>query len=158
MRRLMLRLIALTIAVVLWGAPVWAHGPEIGFNGGVAIPLDKYRKNVDGQGGTFGLDAGYRFDLTDTVKLSFLANPQFTFMPTEEGCCRGKNDHETGTTFSITSGPRLSFLAGLAELYIEAKGGYYRDMSGPMSDDGIGFNAGGGLDLALGDSGARIGV
>ena len=119
MRRLLLRSVE-SRSPAAWSAfRVRAHGP-------VAVQCwrrhtaSKYRKNVDGVGGTFGIYAGYRFDLCDHLAVSFLANPQFTFMPTEEGCCRGKNDHETGTTFSITSGPSLSFLAGLAETYVGA--------------------------------------
>ena len=47
--------------------------------------------------------------------------------------------------FSITGGPRFSLLTGPVETYVGAAGGYYRDMSGQMEDDGAGFNAGGGL-------------
>ena len=47
--------------------------------------------------------------------------------------------------FSITGGPRFSLLTGPVETYVGVAGGYYRDMSGQMNDDGAGFNAGGGL-------------
>ena len=35
---------------------------------------------------------------------------------------------------------------------MQALGGYYRDMSGPMSDDGVGFNAGGGVNFEVADN------
>ncbi len=158
MRRLLLRVCGIAIAGCLVGVPVRADGPVAGFNLGAAVPLSKYRKTVDKDvGGTFGLSGGYRFDLSDHLAVSLLANPQFTFLPTEPGCCRGKNDHEVGSTFSITSGPRFSLLTGIVETYVGAQGGYYRDMSGPMSDDGAGFNAGGGLNFELGN-GASLGL
>ena len=33
--------------------------------------------------------------------------------------------------------------------FVNAAGGYYRDLSGQMSDDGAGFNAGGGIAFEL---------
>jgi outer membrane protein OmpA-like peptidoglycan-associated protein len=145
----------IAIGVCLLSTATWASGPEIGLNFGAAVPLSKYRRTVDGNlGGTFGMEGGYRFDFTDNLALSLIGNPQFVFMPTEEDCCSGKNDHEVGSVFSITAGPRLSFLADGLEIYVGNQGGYYRDMSGPMSDDGAGFNAGGGInfDVARGTS------
>jgi outer membrane protein OmpA-like peptidoglycan-associated protein len=123
-----------------------ADGPVIGTDVGAAIPLDKYKRTVDKDVGlTAGFWGGYRFDLSDEVALSLLAQPQFSFFKTQEGCCRGKNDEEDASLFAITGGPELSFWAGIVETYVGAQAGYYRDMSGPMSDDGFGFNAGGGL-------------
>jgi outer membrane protein OmpA-like peptidoglycan-associated protein len=146
----MLGVSVIAIGACLLSTATWASGPEAGLNLGAAIPLSKYRRTVDGNvGGTFGIEGGYRFTLTDNVALSLLGNPQFTFFPTEPGCCSGKNDHEVGSVFGITAGPRLSFLADDLEIYLGSQGGYYRDMSGPMSDDGIGFNGNTGINFAV---------
>jgi hypothetical protein len=145
-----LGLSAIAIGLSLWTAPpVRADGPEVGVNIGAAMPLSsKYRRTVDSNlGGTFGFWSGYRFDLSDNLALSIIGQPQFTFFKTERGCCSGKNDHEESTLFGITGGPKLSLLTGIVETYVVAQGGYYRDMSGPMSDDGAGFNAGGGMNF-----------
>ena len=109
------------------------------------------RANV---GGTAGFWGGYRFDLSDEVALSLLAQPQFSFFKTERGCCRGKNDHEESSLFAITSGPELSFYTGIVETYIGAQAGYYRDMSGPMSDDGHFANTTGTAGTSSSDSSA----
>jgi outer membrane protein OmpA-like peptidoglycan-associated protein len=153
-RGMLLGLTALTIGMGLMsGVPARADGPEVGVDVGAAIPLDKYRHVVDGGlGGTFGFWSGYRFDLTDNLALSLIGQPQFTFFPTDPGCCRGKNDHEMSSLFSITGGPKFSLLTGIVETYIGAQGGYYRDMSGPISDDGVGFNGGGGVNIEIADN------
>jgi outer membrane protein OmpA-like peptidoglycan-associated protein len=118
----------------------------IATNVGAAIPLDQYKRTIAKDvGGTAGFWGGYRFDLSDELALSIIAQPQFSFFKTQRDCCRGENDHEESSLFAITSGPELSFFTGLVETHIGAQAGYYRDMSGPMSDDGFGFNAGGGL-------------
>ncbi len=126
--------------------PARADGPVIGANVGAAIPLDKYRRTVQHDvGGTAGFWGGYQFDLTDELALSIVANPQFMFFETQKGRFDGGTGDDLSSLFSITGGPELSLATGIVETYVGAKGGYYRDMSGPMSDDGAGFNAGGGL-------------
>jgi len=137
---------AITIGIAVAGAmPAHADGPVIGTNVGAAIPLDKYRRTVSKDvGGTAGFWGGYRVDLTDELGLSLLAQPQFTFFDTQRGCCDERDD-QVSSLFSITGGPELSLQTGIIETYIGAQGGYYRDMSGPIHDDGAGFNAGGGL-------------
>ena len=148
--RWMLRTCGVAIAICMFSIPARADGPEIGTNLGAAIPLGKYRRTIDHNvGGTAGISAGYRFDLSDSVALSLLANPQFTVLPTQDGCCNGKRDDEVSSTFSITGGPKLSYLTGIVETYVDGQAGYYRDMTGPMRDDGLGFNAGAGLNFAL---------
>jgi outer membrane protein OmpA-like peptidoglycan-associated protein len=153
-RGTLLGLFAMATGVCLWTASTArADGPEIGVNVGAAMPLSKYRRTVDSNvGGTIGYWSGYRFDVSDHVALSIIGQPQFTFFKTERGCCRGKNDHEESTLFAITGGPKLSLLTGIVETYVVAQGGYYRDMSGPMSDDGAGFNAGGGMNIWVADN------
>lgn len=124
-----------------------ADGPEVGANVGAAYPLSKYRKTTDTDvGGTVGLEGGYRFDLTDNFALSIIGNPQFFLYDSEHQCCNGRDTNDdVASVFSITAGPRFSLLTGPLETYVGAAGGYYRDMSGLMQDDGAGFNAGGGL-------------
>ena len=143
--------VALCAAVVGIGFTIStarADGPEVGVNVGAAVPIGKYRKTVDPDvGGTVGLEGGYRFNLTDNFALSIIGNPQFFLYESQHNLGNGrhsKND-DVASVFSITGGPRFSLLTGPVETYVGAAGGYYRDMSGQMSDDGAGFNAGGGL-------------
>ena len=139
--------VALCAAIVGLGSSVYADGPEVGVNAGMAFPLSKYRRTIDPDiGGTVGIEGGYRFNLTDNFALSIIGNPQFFLYDGERHCCgRHSADDDLASVFSLTFGPRFSLLTGPVETYVEAKGGYYRDMSGFMSDDGVGFNAGGGI-------------
>ncbi len=146
--------VALSAAVVGLGgmtAEVRADGPLIGANIGAAFPLSKYRRTIDPDiGGTAGMEGGYRFDLSENLALSLFANPQFFLYDGEHDCCDGAHtDDDVGSVFSITGGPRLSILSGPVEWFINGAGGYYRDISGQMSDDGAGFNAGGGVAFEL---------
>jgi outer membrane protein OmpA-like peptidoglycan-associated protein len=147
----------LLLGSCLWSTPVRADGPELGVNAGVAVPVKKYSHTVEGVGGTTGLSAGYRFNLTDNLALSLLANPQFVFAGTEEGCCRNGRNNDIGSVFSITGGPKLSLLTGVVESYAAGQGGYYRDMSGPLSDDGVGYNLGAGVNVEVAH-GMSVGV
>ena len=52
-----------------------------------------------------------------------------------------QKDEDAIGIFSITAGPKFSFgTGGPVEAYVGAAGGYYRDMMGPLSDDGAGFS------------------
>ena len=151
---------------MMTSVPARADGPEIGVDVGAAIPLDKYKRTVSKDvGGTVGFWSGYRFDLTDNFAISLIGQPQFTFFSTQKGCCtdppslrhpNGKDDNGTSndvaTLFSITGGPKFSLLTGPVETYVQGLGGYYRDISGPMSDDGVGFNAGGGVNFEVAEN------
>jgi hypothetical protein len=147
--------VALCAAVVGLGSTVYADGPEVGVNAGMAFPLSKYRRTIDPDiGGTIGVEGGYRFNLTDNFALSIIGNPQFFIYDSEHYCCgdargAGANGHydkdDIASVFSITGGPRFSLLTGAVESYVGIAGGYYRDLSGQMEDDGAGFNAGGGI-------------
>ncbi len=139
--------VALCAAVVGFGSTARADGPEVGVNAGMAFPLSKYRHTTDPDiGGTVGVEGGYRFNLTDNFALSLLGNPQFFLYDGEHHCCNGASTNDdVGSVFSFTAGPRFSLLTGPVETYVGAAGGYYRDMSGQLSDDGAGFNAGGGI-------------
>ena len=146
-RGLAVALCAAVVGLGITSSTVRADGPEVGVNVGAAFPLDKYRKTTDPDvGATFGLEGGYRFNLTDNFALSIIGNPQFFLYNGEHRCCDGNTSVENmASVFALTGGPRFSLLTGPVESYVGAAGGYYRDMSGQMSDDGAGFNAGGGL-------------
>jgi len=154
----MLGVSIIAIGMCLLSAPVRADGPEVGVNAGVAVPVKKYSRTVEGVGGTTGMSAGYRFNLTDDLGLSLLANPQFVFAGTEEGCCRDKrHDDDIGSIFSITGGPKILLRTGVVETYAAGQGGYYRDMSGPLSVDGVGYNLGAGMNVEVA-RGMSVGV
>ena len=156
-RAMMLFLCAAMMTVGTAGS-ARADGGEVGFNAGAAIAIDKFQRTVHGDvGGTFGFSGGYRWNLTDTVALSLLGTPQFTFFPTERACC-DDDDDDVQSIFSLTAGPKLTFgTGGPVSLYLGIAGGYYRDMSGPLSDDGGGFNTGGGIDFAVAEN-TSIGI
>jgi outer membrane protein OmpA-like peptidoglycan-associated protein len=157
-REIVVSAAVIALGSCLLGTLARADGPEVGVNAGVAVPVKKYSHTVEGVGGTVGLSGGYRFDLTDTLALSFLANPQFVFAGTEEGCCPDKRrDDDIGSIFSITGGPKLSLLTGMVETYASGQGGYYRDMSGPLSVDGVGYNLGAGVNVEVARA-TRVGV
>ena len=146
--------VVLVVAVTACGTMATvarADGPEVGANVGAAMPLSKYKKTISPDvGGTVGFEGGYRFDVTPEFSISLLVNPQFFLYDNQQTCCRGsRSGDDVASVFSITSGPRFSLLTGPVETYVGAAGGYYRDMSGQMSDDGVGFNAGGGLAFAI---------
>ena len=141
---------AVALGVCLVSTAARADGPELGTNVGVAVPLKDYSHTVEGVGGTAGVSAGYRFYLTDNLALSLLANPQFSFFGTEEGCCRGPgDDDDIATVFAGTGGPKLTVIGDPVEFYVAGQGGYYRDLSRPIKDDGFGYNIGSGLNFSI---------
>jgi hypothetical protein len=141
---------AAIVGVAWTGSPAWADGPEVGVNAGPAIAINKFKRVVDGDvGGTVGLTGGYRWDINENFAISLIGNPQFAIFPTDEDCCTDRDDDPSGI-FSITGGPKFSFMTGgPVELYTQALGGYYVDVVGPLDDDGVGFNAGGGINFML---------
>jgi outer membrane protein OmpA-like peptidoglycan-associated protein len=105
-----------------------------------------------------GVSAGYRLDLTDNLSLSLLANPHAFFAGTEEGCCNDKpHDDDITTLLAITGGPKLTLHTGILETYVAGGGGWYRDTSGPLDDDGPGYNIGAGINIDVG-AGNSVGV
>jgi hypothetical protein len=149
MRRGMLLSVATAALVFGMGvAQSRADGPEVGANVGAVVPLSKFKDAVSGGvGGTFGLLGGYRWDVADNFAISLVGQPQFLFYPTPSN----RVNDEVGSMFVITAGPKFTLITGDIETYITAQGGYYRDMSGPLSSDGIGFNAGGGVNYRITD-------
>jgi len=122
---------------------------EADANIGAVVPYSKYRKSVKGNvGGSVGFAGGYRFLLRDDVALSLLAQPQFTVMPTEqERSVSG--DNETASMFIGTGGPKLTLLGDPIETWFSAQGGWYHDMTGPIGDEGPGWNAGMGVNYRI---------
>lgn len=129
---------------------------EADANVGTVIPYSKYKKSVRGNvGASVGFSGGYRFFLRDDLALSLIGQPQFTIMPTEK-CC-GSGDHETASMFIGTAGPKLTLLSDPLETWFSAQGGWYHDMTGPIDDQGPGFNAGLGINWRL-SSATSVGV
>ena len=118
-------------------------------NIGAVVPYSKYRKSVKGNvGGSVGFAGGYRFFLREDLALSLLAQPQFTVMPTEqERSVSG--DNETASMFIGTGGPKLTLLGDPIETWFSAQGGWYHDMTGPIGDEGPGWNAGMGVNYRI---------
>lgn len=130
-----------------------ADGPEVGANVGAMISLSKFRDTIDGNtGATVGFYGGYRWDLTEALKISLIGQPQFTFAPGTErwndGVMFGGG---FGTMVIFTGGPKLTYVAGPFETNFSVQGGFYKDITGVMSDTGGGWNAGGGVYYRLND-------
>lgn len=139
-------LAAAILSMVAVPAAQAADGPEVGANVGAMISLSKFRDTIDGNtGATVGFYGGYRWDLTDALKISLIGQPQFTFAPGTErwndGVMFGGG---FGSMVIFTGGPKLTYIAGPIETWFSAQGGFYKDLTGVMSDTGGGWNAGGG--------------
>src|SRR5204863_1913061 len=58
--------VALCAALVGLSSAVYADGPEVGVNAGMAFPIDKYRRTIDPDiGGTIGAEGGHMSNLGD---------------------------------------------------------------------------------------------
>lgn len=133
---------------------------DLEVDAGAVFPLSKYKRTIDGDvGAGLNVQAGYRYMLNNNVGIGFAGGPLFTFLPTAKPF-RGATDDfddEVSSNFAITAGPKLSLLTDIVETWLTVQGGYYRDMTGPMDEDGGGFNAGGGLRFRI-TSSDSIGV
>ena len=141
------------LSMVVVPAAYAANGPEVGANVGAMIPLSKFKDTVDGDvGTTVGFYGGYRWDLTEALKLSLIAQPQFTFAPGTEkfndGVAFGGG---FGSMVIFTGGPKLTLVTGPVETYFTTQGGFYKDLTGANDDTGGGFNAGGGVHYRIDD-------
>lgn len=114
-----------------------ASGPEMGANAGVAVPLQDYDDTAD-VGGTVGFWGGYRFTLNDGVELALIGQPQFTFLPTDDRLSR--LDEDLTSMMILGAGPKLILGNGPWYGSFGGQGGYYRDLSGPLDEDGAGWN------------------
>lgn len=146
---LMISVAGMAIALVVRAAA--ADEPVIGGEFSVAIPL-KNTKNTAEVGGAAGIYAGYQFDLGAHVALSLLANPEFSFFPSEKPVnpSSGRSsDTDVVTIMALNAGPRLTIGGEEARVFIDGRGGYYDELSGPLNSSGPGYNVGGGAAFAL---------
>lgn len=136
-----------------------ADGPEVGANVGAMISLSKFRDTIDGNtGATVGFYGGYRWDLTDALKISLIGQPQFTFAPGTERWNDGTRfGGGFGTMIIFTGGPKLTYVAGDFETWFSMQGGFYTDITGVMNDTGGGWNGGGGVSYLI-DELTSVGV
>jgi outer membrane protein OmpA-like peptidoglycan-associated protein len=135
------------VVVALVGAavavrPSAASGPEVGANAGVAVPLGDYADTAD-IGGTVGFHGGYRFSLAEGVSLGLLLQPQFTLLPTK-GSLRDQFS-DLASMVIVTAGPELVIHHDKWTFTGGGQGGYYRDLSGPLSENAGGWNISGGV-------------
>jgi len=146
-------LVAALMSMIVVPAAHAADGPEVGANVGAIISLSKFRDTIDGNtGATVGFYGGYRWDLTEALKISLIGQPQFTFAPGTErfndGVAFGGG---FGSMVIFTGGPKLTYLTGPVETFFSVQGGFYHDLTGANSDTGGGANAGGGVYYRLDD-------
>lgn len=126
------------IVAVAVAAPAMAE-PIAGVDASAALPLAKYRSNVN-TGGAIGLWGGYGVGINDWLWAGFVLEPRFTFFAAQPSV--GK---KTSTIFSLTGGPRLTARAGDVEGVLDFRGGLYTDVGGIMSDTNGGWNGGAGI-------------
>ncbi len=143
---------ALVSVVAVPGAQA-ANGPEVGANVGAMISLSKFRDTIDGNSGaTVGFYGGYRWDLTEALKISLIGQPQFTFAPGTERWNDGTRfGGGFGSMVIFTGGPKITYITGPVETWFSMQGGFYHDLTGVMDDTGGGWNAGGGVYYRLND-------
>jgi outer membrane protein OmpA-like peptidoglycan-associated protein len=143
-RLLRLIIIGFTGAVAtLAGGAALADEPVLGGGLSAAIPISKFKTPAD-LGGGFDIYGGYRFSLLEHVDLSLLGGPEFNFFPNDGG---GGDD--AITLLGLTAGPRLSIGEDGTEVFIDGRGGYAWDLSGPIDDDGAAWSLGGGIAFQL---------
>jgi outer membrane protein OmpA-like peptidoglycan-associated protein len=125
-----------------------ADAPEAGGYVGAGFPVGHYTDTAD-IGGVVGGWGGYRW-LFKEGAVSLIANPQFTLLPSES-CPAGPlfvscdDDTDLTSTFSFTVGPKFSVLDEGTELSIAVLGGYFRDIAGPIDEQGGGLAVHGAL-------------
>jgi outer membrane protein OmpA-like peptidoglycan-associated protein len=117
-------------------------GPEAGGYLGAGFPVGHYTDTAD-IGGVAGAFGGYRW-MFDKSAISLIGNPQFTILPSE--ACPGgplfvscDNDTDITSTFSLTAGPKFSIVDSGTELSVALLGGYFRDIAGPIDEQGGGL-------------------
>ncbi len=152
---------ALVALLVIAPTNARGDGAETGGYLGAAFPVGHYSDTVD-IGGVLGAWGGYRWNVSENGAISLIGVPQFTLMPPED-CptsgllvrCSDKDD--VASTFSITAGPKFAVFDENTELSVALLGGYFRDIAGPIEEDGgglavhaaLGWNIGAGMNLAI---------
>jgi outer membrane protein OmpA-like peptidoglycan-associated protein len=137
------------LAAFVASQPVLAAegAPVVGLELGAAVPLKETKDSVD-LGGSAGVYGGYHWQFTDLVGLSLLANPEFSFFPSDNP--RNPNsgresDSDVMVLMGLLAGPRLTIGTPEASVFADGRGGYFRDLSGPLNEDSAGYNVGGGV-------------
>jgi OOP family OmpA-OmpF porin len=133
------------------GKPAFAGEPVIGMELSAAVPISKFKRTAD-LGGAAGVYGGYHFHFSDTVGLSLLANPEFSFFPSSPPNDRAngyESDSDLVAIMGLNAGPRLTIGDEKAEFFLDGRGGYFRELSGPLNEDGPGFNAGAGVGFGI---------
>jgi outer membrane protein OmpA-like peptidoglycan-associated protein len=160
MKRLSRVVVCWVSAAVLAGGSqsqiAWAEegAPVVGAELSVAVPLAGTRKTAD-VGGAASVFGGYHFQFNDIIGLSLLAQPEFTFFPSDHprNPSSGRNsDSDVVAIMALNAGPRLTIGGPAARVFIDGRGGYYRDLSGPLNDDGPGYNVGGGAAFEIAEN------
>jgi outer membrane protein OmpA-like peptidoglycan-associated protein len=128
--------------VLAASSQVRADGPEAGGYVGAGFPVGHYNDTAD-IGGVVGGWGGYRW-MFDKSAVSLIGNPSFTILPSEE--CPGgpyfvacDNNTDVTSTFSFTAGPKFSIVDRGVEASIALLGGYFRDIAGPIDEQGGGL-------------------
>src|SRR6185503_2710891 len=114
----------LFVSTVLYGAPMAsADSPVIGAEVSAAIPVKQTRNTAD-LGGAAGVYGGYEFDLDPIVRLSLLANPEFSLFPCEDPVNPNsgrESDSDVVGVMGLLGGPRLSIGTDL-RVFIDGRG------------------------------------
>jgi outer membrane protein OmpA-like peptidoglycan-associated protein len=133
------------VAALTTLAPIRGRADEavIGGDVGAAVPTSKFKTPAD-LGGAFDIYGGYRFDVGKHIGISLLGGPDFAFFQNEGG-----GSADAITLLGLTAGPRLSLGDDEAAIFVDGRGGYAWDLSGPINDDGAAWSAGGGLAFEL---------
>ena len=137
------------LAVFVAGQAAFAAegAPVAGLELGAAIPLKETKDSVD-LGGSAGVYGGYHWQFTDIVGLSLLANPEFSFFPSDHprNPNSGRNsDSDVMVLMGLLAGPRLTIGTPEASIFLDGRGGYFKDLSGPLNEGDPGYNVGGGV-------------
>jgi outer membrane protein OmpA-like peptidoglycan-associated protein len=136
-------------------------GPEAGGYLGAGFPVGHYSDTAD-IGGVIGGWGGYRWTMSETGAFSLIGGPQFTLLPSED-CPTGAtlvrcdDADDITSTFSLTAGPKFTILSDGTELSVALLGGYFRDVRGPLSEDGGGLAVHGMLGRDVG-AGINVGL
>jgi outer membrane protein OmpA-like peptidoglycan-associated protein len=128
-----------------------AGEPVVGVDLGAAVPVSRFRSTAE-PGGSIAPFAGYR--LGNTFTFTPILQPQFAAFQTDVSTDR---DSDVTSVFSITAGGRFSLIDENREVYFSTQGGYYTDVTGPLNDDGEGFNIAGGFNYEF-QPGTALGI
>jgi len=152
---------ALVALLIVAPSTARGDGAETGGYFGAGFPVGHYSDTAD-IGGVIGGWGGYRWTLSENGAFSLIGGPQFTLLPSED-CPAGAtlipctDGDDVTSTFSFTAGPKFTILSDGTELSLAVLGGYYRDIRGPIEEDGggialhglLGRDVGAGINLGL---------